>query len=822
MRPAILFIAVLFLISSTFAQDGKHDAQSTSGPRRPDALFEGFTIKDGGVEVTIPGVPAYIWYNGCGPTAAGMVIGYWDGQGFETLVEGDASTQTPEVNAMISTSGNYDDYCIPLDAPPNPIKPDKSEPPVGDEHPDDCMADFMKTSQSYYNNYYGCTWFSQVKGAMADYVDFVDSHHYQTVVTNLKWKNFPWSLFKSEIDAQRPVVFLVDTDGDGTTDHFVTAIGYAEESGKLYYGCRDTWDTGIHWYEFKKIASGQTWGIYSATTFQISASSMVFYVPGDFATIQGAIDASLDGDLILVKPGTFQENIDFSGKAVEVRSTDGPAITFIDGGQKSTVVTFGSGEGLDSVLDGFTLMNGYASQGGGIHCLGASPLIRNNLVMGCAAQNGGAIGIQFEWPGGAPHPIIENCSFFNNMAINGSGVFICGAENCTFTGNFILKNTGGTSGGIYCAYSVGMKISDNVISENGGCGIRIRCDKGTLVSNNEIRMNLQDGILLDQVVSDTFIEKNTITSNGGSGICHWTGSFGHFRDNVIQGNLHGGILCGDTKGSAPPIVNNLILGNSKIGGICCVQNCNAAILNNTIVGNIAKSKGGGISCYTYSSPSVSNTILWDNTAPLGPEIYLGVAGQPSILSIHHSDVKGGKASVYIEPGCALSWGAGMLDADPLFIAPNEDDYHLQYPSPCRDSGSGSISGLPGEDFEGDPRIAAGFPDMGADEFHPHLYYLGKTSPGVTLEARLIGVPGTGPVRLWAGSGVLDPPMWTKYGMWYLESPLLFELDLGVIPPPAGVLTFTCGIPPGTPSPWEVPLQAGIGPDLSNLCLIKIE
>ena len=56
-----------------------------------------------------------------------------------------------------------------------------------------------------------------------------------------------------------------------------------------------------------------------------------FTVPTDFATIQEAIDAAVDGDCINVEPGTYVENIDFMGKAITVQSTDGEDVTIIDG-----------------------------------------------------------------------------------------------------------------------------------------------------------------------------------------------------------------------------------------------------------------------------------------------------------------------------------------------------------------------------------------------------------------------------------------------------------------------------------------------------------
>ena len=53
-------------------------------------------------------------------------------------------------------------------------------------------------------------------------------------------------------------------------------------------------------------------------------------VPGDYATIQEAINASVDGDSIAVAAGTFNENINFNGKSIKVVGED-QATTIIDG-----------------------------------------------------------------------------------------------------------------------------------------------------------------------------------------------------------------------------------------------------------------------------------------------------------------------------------------------------------------------------------------------------------------------------------------------------------------------------------------------------------
>ena len=93
--------------------------------------------------------------------------------------------------------------------------------------------------------------------------------------------------------------------------------------------------------------------------------SKTIHVPGDYTKIQEAIDAATDGDTVLVKPGTYVENIDFNGKAITVISDQGADVTVIDGNQAGSVVTFCSYEGQRSILVGFTIKNGKADINGG-------------------------------------------------------------------------------------------------------------------------------------------------------------------------------------------------------------------------------------------------------------------------------------------------------------------------------------------------------------------------------------------------------------------------------------------------------------------------
>ena len=123
-----------------------------------------------------------------------------------------------------------------------------------------------------------------------------------------------------------------------------------------------------------------------------SAQAATIYVPDHYSTIQGAINAAANGDEIIVRPGTYVENISFLGKAITLISEQGAAVTTISGGQALPVIILNSGEGPNSIIDGFTVTNGDAADGGGIYCYYSSPTISNNIITGNKASGyGGGI-----------------------------------------------------------------------------------------------------------------------------------------------------------------------------------------------------------------------------------------------------------------------------------------------------------------------------------------------------------------------------------------------------------------------------------------------
>lgn len=324
-------------------------------------------------------------------------------------------------------------------------------------------------------------------------------------------------------------------------------------------------------------------------------------------------------------------------------------------------------------------------------------------------------------------------------------------------------------------------------------------------------------------VLDGFTLTNGKSFVGGGIAC--MGASPTIVNNVIVYNsaIHdgGGIYCFD---GSPILVNNIFADNiaNYGGGVhCCGPNSSLVLTGNSIHGNTAV-RGGGMILEPESSAVVTNTIFWRNSAQTGKEIFLGDQLKPSVLTISYCDVEGGQASVHVATGCTLNWGAGMIDADPLFVEPEVYDLHLTFHSPCRNAGTNSAPNLPAEDMEGDPRVAYAAVDLGADEFHSHLYHKGAVVPGGMLSVRIVGEPGSG-VMVAEGSGVKDPPLQTPYGLLYLEPPVT-RYFLSQIPP-TGVGIVPAMVPASWNSGEQHPFQSIVwdaSPGLTNLMVLTVE
>lgn len=203
----------------------------------------------------------------------------------------------------------------------------------------------------------------------------------------------------------------------------------------------------------------------------------------------------------------------------------------------------------------------------------------------------------------------------------------------------------------------------------------------------------------------------------GGGIFCVTNADMTLSNCILTGNTAstagGGISCNGY--SALVMTNTIVEGNTADigGGAYFVHSPTTRTLtNNLFINNTALSEGGGLYCDSNGNCDIANTIFWDDTAPSGPEIYMY---SNVIVNIDHSDVEGGQAQVPFGTASTLTWGAAMINADPMFVDSASSDFHLTAGSPCIDTGNNAAANIPATDFEGDARIVGDHVDIGVDE-----------------------------------------------------------------------------------------------------------
>lgn len=519
-----------------------------------------------------------------------------------------------------------------------------------------------------------------------------------------------------------------------------------------------------------KHTAGLLISLFASNLFNLYSDTI--NVPADYPTIQQAVDAAAYGDTVLVAPGTYVENIVVLGKSLTIESAEGASKTVIDGGNPvnpdmGSVVAFT--QGSDSILRGFTLTNGtgyyysYHRYGGGVFVENSFAEIDQNNICHNSGDLGGGI-----WCKEGTVVIIHNRIHDNSLGAYGQGGGICCHENAVFN---IINN----------------EISYNSTVGGAGGGVKVSSASGA-INGNVIHHN--------------------VTGTSGGGIYCWAYDIA-VSNNIIHDNDVVGTTVADGRG----------------GGIFFYKThivfVNNTLFNNTAHGpNNSEGRGGGLCCKNSTGDMV-NSVFWSNNADIADEVFVGETYLPSTVNIEYCNVDGVQAEVYADPGSSCIWGSGMISSDPLFMNFSEQDFHISFLSPCRGSGDNSIVTDP-FDFEGDPRIYQGTVDIGADEFYTHLYVTGDKAPGGSIEGKFVGLPGTTPVGLFVGSGILPTPAKTMWGEYHLQAPwFLFTL----IPLPSnGILELPTTLPGSIPAPYDIPMQALIGVNadsLTNLYVLEV-
>ena len=377
--------------------------------------------------------------------------------------------------------------------------------------------------------------------------------------------------------------------------------------------------------------------------------------------IQAAINVAIPGSLILVSNGVYNFGSITNPDGVQSRvavtqpltlqSVNGSAATIINGGNTYRCVYLTNG----AVLNGFTLTNGNAANGGGVYCASTNALVENCLIIKNSASSGAAYS-----------GTVSNCNITANTAY---GSDYCMLYNCLISSN---------------SYGAWYSTLNN-------CVILTNTYGGAYYStlyNCTVSRNLEYGLYQCQATYCQILNNYQNVDDYGAGAHQSFLTNCLVSGNQSEHNSGGGV-------GVTTAVNCLIVSNTANAGGGAAY---STLINCTVVNNGAYYYGGGT-----LDASLYDCVIYDNT---------------NSLSSSYASAGNNYNPVTMDFCCtfpAPSSGYGNITNAPLFVNLSSGDFHLQSSSPCINSGNNAyISSA--TDLDGNSRIVGGTVDIGAYEY----------------------------------------------------------------------------------------------------------
>ncbi len=324
-----------------------------------------------------------------------------------------------------------------------------------------------------------------------------------------------------DVDEGLPTTeWLLDGDGDGfgTEETTVESCGPLDGVTDVRGDCDDD-DPGV--YPGATDVAGD--GLDADCGGTEGPDPHVGLGPDSLETIQAALDVAGDGQTVWVGPGTYLEHeLTMDGKAIALRSTHGASATTIDAEQLGSVMQFTNGEGVGTLLDGFTIMGGSSSYyGGGLYLSGVSVTLKNLIVTENVAQYGGGISASNSVL------VLTDVTIANNIVrelvqydgVEGPALDVW-SSSATLTrvvvdGNLCDFQWGGCLGAMTMLNS-DVTLAQSVISGNENSGGLWFVSGSATVSQVAVIDNCWVGMTIDGSVAD--LTWTTVERNGGGGI----------------------------------------------------------------------------------------------------------------------------------------------------------------------------------------------------------------------------------------------------------------------------------------------------------------
>jgi len=311
-----------------------------------------------------------------------------------------------------------------------------------------------------------------------------------------------------------------------------------------------------------------------------NSHATTWHVPSKCLTIQAGIDSASYGDTVLVACGTYYERNIEPKSGVCLRSESGLAgCATIDAHtpEGNGRVLYCTWVDSTTIIEGFTLINGSAYEGGGVYCRRSSLRFQNCVFSDNSASTNSGRGGGGMFCEEACSPRITSCVFTGNSALQGGGACFIGGgpvlTDCVFSGNSAANAGGMMAEGTCLPILVRCVFIGNSAGTAGG----FRCRNGCVAT------------LLECTFSQN--SASSVSYGGGAMICSSASC----------------ALSGCT----------LVSNQAHLGAGMIVAAGSAVLVSCTLAANSADETAGGLYCSEVANVTLESTIVASNTGGAG-------------------------------------------------------------------------------------------------------------------------------------------------------------------------------------------------------------
>ncbi|NAS89751.1 hypothetical protein C4E24_08490, partial [ANME-1 cluster archaeon AG-394-G21] len=287
----------------------------------------------------------------------------------------------------------------------------------------------------------------------------------------------------------------------------------------------------------KRMRQGGSWNmlllmitlavLFFATITTVTANATTIYALSNPKRIQDAIDNAYHGQTILVRNGTYTENI-IVNKRLKICSENGPATT--------TVRAFDPDEHVFEVTVDHVEISGFT-------VTGATGYMRSGIYLSSIA---------------------DNCSIYDNIVSNNSiGISLASSRNNMISGNTVNSNN---QDGILLLSSINNTLSGNNVSSNNHAGIRLWTSSNNMLTGNTVSSNDRRGFYLHDSSNYNTFSGNMVYTNNKNGICLKASSNYNLIYNNYFNNENNAWVNGNNKINISKTAGTNILGGPYFGG----------------------------------------------------------------------------------------------------------------------------------------------------------------------------------------------------------------------------------------------------------------